>query len=142
MPEQNYANHVRYHPLYHFFITPVVAINILVALWITIRHFSILTLWNLFMAVAIGGIALVVRVYALTNQNRIIRLEERLRLMQLLPDDLRLRIPEIATRDLIALRFAPDAEVVDLTRAILANEAHGAEIKKRVKNWRPDYLRA
>ncbi len=141
MAEQSYANHVRYHPLYHFFISPVVWINVLVALWITIRHFAILTLWNLVMAIAIASMALVLRIYAVKNQNRIIRLEERLRLAQLLPEDLRSRIPEIRTTDLVALRFASDEEVVDLVRAVLANEAHGKEIKQRVRNWRPDYLR-
>ncbi len=141
MPEQNYANHVRWDPLYHFVITPVVWVNVLVAISVSVRYFSVLTIWNIVTALAIAFMALVIRVYALKNQNRIIRLEERVRLMQLLPPDLRPRIAEIRTNDLIALRFASDEEVVDLGRAVLASEVHGREIKQRIRIWRPDYLR-
>lgn len=141
MTEQNFANHVRYQPIYHFFILPVVAINVLVALWFIVRRPSLLTAWNLVFALAIVSLALVVRISALTNQNRIIRLEERLRLAQLLPDELRARISEITTRDLIALRFCSDEELPELTRAVLAGECHGRDIKQRIRAWRPDYHR-
>jgi Family of unknown function (DUF6526) len=141
MAEQNFANHRRWHPLYHWFISPVVSINLLVALWFIYQHPSFLAVWNLTFAVAIAALAFVVRVYALTNQNRIIRLEERVRMMQVLPPDLRSRIPELKTRDLIALRFCSDDQLPDLTRSVLAGECSGEEIKKRIHTWRPDYLR-
>jgi Family of unknown function (DUF6526) len=141
MVEQNYSNHARYDPTYHFFISPIVSINVLVAIWFIIRHPSYLTVWNLIFAVAIAALAFTARVYALKNQNRIIRLEERVRMMQVLPPDLSARIPELKTRDLIALRFCSDDQLPDLTRSVLAGECSGKEIKKRIHTWRPDYLR-
>ncbi len=141
MPEQNYANHRRLDPPYHLFVSPVVTINLFVALWFIVRSPSYLTAWNFLFACAVAILAYTVRIYALKNQNRIIRLEERLRLSQILPPDLAKRIGEIRTTDLIALRFASDEEVPDLVRAILAGEIHREEIKKRVRNWRADYLR-
>lgn len=141
MVEQNYSNHVRYEPTYHFFISPIVSINVLVALWFIIRHPSYLTVWNILFAVAIAALAFTTRVYALKNQNRMIRLEERVRMMQVLPPDLRARIPELKTRDLIALRFCSDDQLPELTRSVLAGECSGDEIKKRIHTWRPDYLR-
>ena len=83
------------------------------------------------------------RLMALTVQNRVIRLEERLRLAQLLPDDLRARTGELRTGQIIALRFCSDDELPAMCRAIFAGELREPdEIKRRVKAWRPDWLRA
>jgi hypothetical protein len=94
------------------------------------------------LALGILAVGLVARYMSLVNQNRIIRLEERLRLTSLLPDELKARIPELRPRQLIALRFASDAEVTDLVRRCLAGELQTADsIKRAVKEWRPDHLR-
>ena len=101
-----------------------------------------LAIWNAIVSAALVVIALLARFYGLRNQDRIIRLEERVRLQSLLPDDLRSRIPELHMSDLIALRFCGDDEVADAVRAVLAGELKGKkEIKARVKHWRPDYHR-
>ena len=82
------------------------------------------------------------RVFALKAQSRLIRLEERLRLMGLLPDELRGRIDELGPGQLIGLRFATDAEVVELVRKVLAGSLRTTdEIKRAVKTWRPDNYR-
>ena len=81
------------------------------------------------------------RLYALKVQDRVIRLEERIRLSAILPETLRTRIPELTERQLIALRFAPDAELTDLVRTALDKKLPPKEIKQAIRNWRPDYWR-
>lgn len=140
---QTYANHRRFFPLYHFFVVPILGLNVLLQLWMAIRHPNIWSWWNLLVAVSLLGLAGAARLMALRVQDRVIRLEQRLRLQQLLPDDLRSRIGELRTRHLIALRFAEDSEVPDLCRAVLGGEIKtGDEIKRRIKAWQPDTLRA
>ena len=140
MPEeQTYANHTHFHPLVHFFAIPVLSINILVTLYRAIRYPSFWHAWIFIVSIALLVGCFLARYYGLRNQDRIIRLEERIRLSACLPADLRGRINELSTGDLIGLRFCSDAEVVDVVRAVLAGEYKGRkEIKKRVKNWRPD----
>jgi hypothetical protein len=82
------------------------------------------------------------RVFALAVQDRVIRLEERLRLERLLPADLRGRIPELTTAQLVALRFASDGELAELVRAVFAEKlVDRRAIKQRIREWRPDYER-
>ena len=142
MPEQNYANHRRLHPWYHLVIVPILAINAVSTLVAAIRWPGVRTAWQFVVASAIVGMSVLLRTYGLQNQNRIIRLEERVRLAALLPSELRGRINEIRMGDLLGLRFASDEEVSDVTRRILAGELNGRDaIKRAVKNWRPDYHR-
>jgi hypothetical protein len=145
MPEQSaqdFATHTRFHPWFHFFALPVIAINFLFSLYMVFRHPVPLVIWNAVMSSALVVVAVLTRVYGLRNQDRIIRLEERVRLASLLPEDLRARIPELHMSDLIALRFYGDDEVVGAVRAVLAGELKGKkEIKQGVKHWRPDYHR-
>ena len=91
---------------------------------------------------ALGLLAWYLRTFPLKAQDRIIRLEETLRLERLLPADLKPRIGDLRPGQLIALRFASDEELPDLTRAVLAGEVTGSdEIKKRARNWRADHFR-
>jgi len=142
-PEQTYANHKRYFPLFHFVVIPLLTINWLVTIVVAFRHPSWMNWWQVVVAFAILGLAFASRLMALAVQNRLIRLEETLRLERLLPDDLRARIGELRPRHLIGLRFCSDEEVADACRAVLAGEANTSnDIKRRVKKWRPDYQRA
>ena len=141
-PAQTYATHTRWHPIFHFFALPVLALNVLYSLYVIYRNPGFASIWGAIVAIALVMVGLLARVYGLRNQDRIIRLEERVRLGALVPDDLRARIGELSTSDLIGLRFCSDDEVVDAVRAVLAGERKGRQdIKAGVKTWRPDYHR-
>jgi len=146
MPEQNYANHAKFVPLFHFVAVGILVINLI---WSLFRLFVGIPgvpffdrLLNVALAAALGLLAWYARTFPLRAQDRIIRLEERLRLERLLPADLKPRIDDLRAGQLIALRFASDEELPDLTRAVLAGEiTKQDEIKKRVRNWRADHFR-
>jgi cell division protein FtsL len=97
---------------------------------------------NLFLAVALLILAFLARLFALGVQDRVIRLEERLRYQQLLPQDLKARINEFTTKQLVALRFASDAELPAVARKVLAEKMEERKaIKQMIQNWRADYQR-
>ena len=140
---QTYKNHARFFPLYHFFVAPVLLLNLVNA----IRHLylrpSLSTGWVVVVAAAFVGLALAARLMALKVQDRVIRLEMRLRMQQVLPADLCTRASELTPAQLVALRFASDAELADLVRDVLAGKlATQKAIKESVRNWNGDYLRA
>jgi len=138
---QNYKNHTRLDPAFHFFLLPVAGINVLVALWNLWQNPGLGAGWLVILSVA-GAVAVVkIRTYALKAQDRVIRLEERLRLAQLLPAPLRSRIGELTEPQLIALRFAPDAEIPALVERALTGNLPPKEIKQAIVNWRADYFR-
>lgn len=138
---QNYANHVKFDPLFHFFLLPVAAITIGLAVYNLVGNFSFSAVWMLVLSLAFVVLIFKTRVYALKAQDRVIRLEERLRLAMLLPEQLRARIPELTESQLIALRFAPDDEVAALADKALSSKLRAADIKKSIVVWRPDYFR-
>ena len=145
---QSYANHTRWDPAFHFFILPIFIIGLLFTLihfFAHITHGDFRDHFHDFMlillATALLGAVVKSRLYALKVQDRVIRLEERLRLTQLLPEPLRSRIPEITEDQLCGLRFASDAEIPKLVERALNEKLSRAEIKKAIKNWRPDYWR-
>jgi Family of unknown function (DUF6526) len=144
MAEQTFANHTRFFPPFHFFLMPVLLINLGVQLhWMKVFWFSYTGIFGVLMALALIVGFLTARMFALSVQDRVIRLEERLRYQRLLPADLQPRIEEFTIAQLVSLRFASDAELPALARKVLDEKLQGRRvIKKLVKNWKPDYLRA
>lgn len=138
---QDYKTHRRWDPWYHFFAAPVLSVAVLVALWHAVKTPSGWTIWEAFVAAALAVLAWKARAFALRAQDRIIRLEERLRLGGLLPEALRARIGSLTADQLIGLRFASDAEVAGLVQAALDEGLTGEQIKTRIQTWRPDFLR-
>ena len=139
---QTYASHRRYVPQFHFFVLPVLIANVIVTLVEFVRHPRVITGWIFVVAVALAIGIWTARAMALRAQDRIIRLEERARLDRILPVDLRGRAGELRPSQLIALRFAPDDEVPELTRRALNGELKTqGDIKRAIRNWRADHLR-
>jgi Family of unknown function (DUF6526) len=143
MKEQNFANHGRFVPAYHFFAFPIFVINFGWAVYRLVHtRFRLDSIVSLLVATALLVLCLYARLFALAAQDRIIRLEERLRFERLLPADLKPRIGEFDVEQLIGLRFASDAELPELARAVLNEHLMDRKvIKQRVKNWKADYLR-
>lgn len=141
---QSYATHRRFFPLFHFFAIPILGINLVVRIIYAVMHRGArLVWWEIVVALALLAVAFASRIMVLTVQNRLIRLEETLRLQRCLPDDLRGRVGELSSGQLIALRFCGDNEVAGLTRSVLDGKLKSRdEIKKQIKSWRPDTLRA
>jgi hypothetical protein len=142
-PTQTYSSHRRFIPGYHFFAVPVLLINVIVTAVQFVRDPRPITAWSVIVALALFLGILLLRFMPLRAQDRIIRLEERTRLERLLPADLRGRVGELTATQLVAIRFAPDDEVPDLTRRALSGELKSqADIKRAIRNWRADHLRA
>jgi hypothetical protein len=140
---QTYANHTRWFPLYHFVVVPLLLVNLGVAVTALIRGPSPATAWQTVLAAVLILLGVSARMMALTVQNRLVRLEERLRLRDVLPAELRSAVADLRTRHLIALRFAADEEVPDLVRRIRAGELDRLDdIKRAIRTWRPDRMRA
>jgi hypothetical protein len=138
---QTFANYTRWDPPFHFFALPVF---LLLALGAAV-HFVWRPGWHsalmFVVAVALAVVVVKGRFSTLKVQDRVIRLEEQLRLARLLPEPLRSRISELNEGQLIALRFASDPELPTLTERALAEKLSRADIKKAIKVWRPDYWR-
>lgn len=142
---QSYATHRRFYPLFHFVTIPLLVINLVIRIVYAIMHWGArLVWWEVVVAFALIGLAFAARVMVLTVQDRLIRLEESMRLQRCLPDDLRGRVGELSKGQLVALRFCGDeAELAGLTRSVLSGDLKGREeIKKSIKTWRPDTQRA
>lgn len=143
MAEQNYSNHTRWFPLFHFVIGPLLAINLI---YQTVRLFQEPSIdrgiWVVVCAVFILMI-LAARLQALMVQNRVIRLEEKLRYKDVLSADLATKAHKLSVGQIIALRFASDEELPNLIERTLAGEFEKPKnIKMAIKNWRSDHLRA
>jgi hypothetical protein len=138
---QTLGNHGRVDPPFHYFVLPVFAISWIVSVIFLVRHPGLLHFWIVIFNSALIAAVMRGRQYALKVQDRIIRLEERLRLATLLPDSLRPQIVKLNERQLIALRFASDEEIRALVERALAANLPPADIKRAIRNWRPDYWR-
>ncbi|HXP81836.1 MAG TPA: DUF6526 family protein [Verrucomicrobiae bacterium] len=141
---QNLKNHVRLVPLFHMFVLPVFLINLVGSIVHLVRAgISYGSVLGVLMALAFFVLAFFARVFALTVQDRVIRLEMRQRLAEVLPVDLRPRIPEFNVAQLVSLRFASDAELPALARKVLDEKLDNRKaIKQLIKDWQGDYLRA
>ena len=138
---QSFSNHTRFDPPFHFFVLPAFAITVIIAIVHLVRHPGLHSAWLVVFAVAATLAVLKARQYALKVQDRVIRLEERLRLAILLDKPLRARMGELSESQLVGLRFASDAELPALAARALSEKLSRAEIKKAVSQWRPDYWR-
>ena len=139
---QNFANHARMVPAFHYVASPLGLIYVVWSLYrvATLRDSN--SVYSLVGALALFGALAFSRLFALKAQDRVIRLEEQLRLARVLPADLAARVHELRPRQLIALRFAGDSEVVELTRDVLAGSVtEPKQIKQRIKHWRADHFR-
>jgi hypothetical protein len=140
---QTYQNHTRVLPAYHYVAFPLFGINFFWALYQAVVHFSWANLVNLSLAVALILLFFLARVMAVTVQDRVIRLEMRLRMREVLPPDLQSRIKEFSVKQLVALRFAGDDELPALARRVLDEKLEDQKaIKQMVKKWQGDDQRA
>ena len=140
--EQSFANHRRNVPAY-IFVYIVLFLNILWTAYRAVQAPSMDSANAAFTALALGVLSFYARAFALTVQDRVIRLEMRLRLRELLPAALQARIGDLSHKQLVAMRFASDAELPDLTDRVLRdNIQNGSEIKKLITAWEADHLRA
>ena|SRR6478672_9223145 len=139
---QTRASHRRFIPLWHFFVLPVLIANVIIA---GIRFYRVPnfgTGWSIVVAIALVLGIYLSRSMPLRAQDRVIRLEERLRFEKILPADLRGRVGDLTPEQMIGLRFAPDDEVTELTRRALNGELKTrSDIKREIRNWRPDHFR-
>jgi len=138
-PEQSFANHARMVPGFHYVTGLCTLVFVVWSMWHAAStrtadaHFQMLGAFGLL------GTFWYTRSFPLKAQDRVIRLEEQLRMVRLLPDDLRGRVDELSARQLIALRFASDAEVPELVRWVLTDRVTDTkQIKQRIKSWRAD----
>lgn len=140
---QNFANHARWVPLYHFVIPTILLANLVWAVILLARMPSWPTILGVLMALAFFGIYLYARIFALRVQDRLIRLEMQLRFQRILPPELAARTSSLVPSQFIALRFASDAELPALLREVLDQKlTDGTAIKRKIRDWQADHFRA
>jgi hypothetical protein len=140
---QNYANHRRWSVLHHFVAYPVALTALGLATKVALADPTFTNLALVATALGLPVTLLSARVMALTVQNRVIRLETRLRLKEVLPPALASRVGELRVRQLVGLRFAGDAELPGLVERCLTGELQTSQqVKEAVTDWQPDFLRA
>ena len=139
---QSFENHAKMVPLYHYWGTLFLVVPTFYAGFLTVTSFSVTNLMALLFAIGVILAAFFARAFPLGVQDRVIRLEERLRMERVLPDDLMGRIDEISTDHLIGLRFASDEELADLVRRVVDRELTDRKaIKAAIRSWRADHQR-
>ena len=138
---QSLKSHGRYDPAYHFFLAIIVIANVVIAIIHAVHHFSFDPVWLVVLSLAALVAVFRFRQYPLKVQDRVIRLEERLRLQALAPTEWHSQIYRLTEDQLIALRFAADDEVVELAKQALEHNLNRKQIKERIKSWRPDNWR-
>lgn len=138
---QTYANHKRIDPLYHMVAFGLLVVALILAIVHLVREPGLAPAWELIASIGLILTFLRLRSYALHNQDRLIRLEETLRMERVLAEPLRSRIHELSPGQFVALRFAPDQELPQLVEQTLAEHLDREAIKRRIVQWRPDTFR-
>ncbi len=139
---QTYANHTRWHPPFHFFVAPVMLINVIWSIVVFVKDPGWNRGWWVVVSLALAVLASLVRLNPLKAQDRIIRLEEQVRYQQLLPADLARQARALSIGQIVALRFAPDDELARLIREVTEGRlTKPAEVKRAIQSWRADTLR-
>lgn len=138
---QNLKNHARFDPAFHFVLLMVLFANLIIAIVHLVRQPHFQAIWFLVLSIVAILAATKIRTYALKVQDRVIRLEERLRLQALAPQEWHTQIYRLTEDQLIGLRFASDDEVVELAKQALEHNLNRKQIKQRIREWRPDYWR-
>ena len=135
---QSLKNHGRIDPWFHIIPFFALVANLVVAIVYMIHHMSFYSAWLVFLSVIVFVPYFKIRLYALKVQDRVIRLEERLRLETLAPSEWHTQVHRLTEDQLIGLRFANDDEVVALAKQALEQNLTRKQIKERIKNWRAD----
>lgn len=138
---QSFSNHARLDPLFHFFLLPVVSVYLVVAARRLYLHPDFGSGFGVVCAFAIVVGVLKIRTYSLKVQDRLIRLEERLRMRDVLPAELQPRVAELSESQLVALRFGSDGELAGLVKRALDEKLSNKQIKQAIAVWRPDTFR-
>ena len=139
---QTYASHRKFVPMYHFFTAAVLLVYLIWSIWNLIKGPGVGTVMGVLLGLAFMSMFYYLRIFPLKVQDRLIRLEQQLRLQQVLPDDLKGRVGELGAGQCVALRFASDDELADLVREVLDEGITDREaIKKKIKLWNPDTFR-
>ena len=138
--EQSFKNHTRFDPSFHFFLAPLNFLIFLVAAKSAWTYRDKLHYFFVTIAISLIVLGFKTRLYALHNQDRLIRLEERIRLYLLMPQEAAI-IDALTVRQYVGLRFASDEEAPELARAAVRENLTSKQIKERIKTWRPDYHR-
>jgi len=142
--QQSFRSHASKDSAFVFFLLPALLVNLILGIVILVMNLHsqlILSLWIVILSFAMCIVAMKLRSYPLKVQDRVIRLEERLRLAALLPEPLKKRIPELSADQLVGLRYASDAEIASLVELTLEKDLDRKQIKERIQTWRPDYFR-
>lgn len=138
---QTFKNHGKLDPPYHFILATVLMVNLFIVCCYTYKHLNYFSEWLVILSIAVFIPVAKLRTYPLKIQDRVIRLEERLRLQALAPAEWHTQIYRLTEDQLIALRFASDEEVVELAKKALEENLTRKQIKERIKVWRADDFR-
>ncbi len=138
---QNLKNHARWDPPFHMVLAAVLLVNLYIVCLLAFKQLNLYTAWLVILSIAVWIPVLKLRIYSLKVQDRVIRLEERLRLQSLAPAEWHAQIYRLTEDQLIGLRFAADDEVVELAKLALEQNLNRKQIKERIKNWRADNWR-
>jgi|ERR1700722_15174430 hypothetical protein len=138
---QSFKSHARFDPPFHFVLAAVLAANLFIVCSYAWHNLNMFTMWLVILSIAAWIPVIKLRSYPLKVQDRVIRLEERIRLQALAPAEWHAQIYRLNEDQLIGLRFASDDEVVELAKQALEHNLDRKQIKERIKNWRPDNWR-
>ena len=142
MDPQNFANHTRWHPTFHFFVLPVMLINFFWAVVMFVKAPGWNAGWWIVVSLALALLTNFVRTYSLKVQDRLIRLEEKLRYQQVLSPALAQQTSNLTVGQTVALRFAADEELEKLVNSVLSGKfVKTKDIKRAIKQWRADHFR-